>query len=152
MEISSYLSFFNEYPSLSTYLSLVIYLHDLIPQNFRSPYSLGATKEINLFRVNHGFFKSSFFPSEITEWNNLDYYLSNAPSISAFEQNILMFIRLGSNKVYNVNNPSGSKLLTRLPLGMSHLCAHKFSHNFSDCLDELCSCGTNIETTNNFLL
>ena len=91
------------------------------------------------------FFKSSSFPSTIIEWNNLDYHLRNAPSVSVFKQNILKFIRLGPNKVYNVHNPTGLKLSTRLRLGLSHLRAHKFSHNFSDCLDELCICGTNIE-------
>ena len=88
----------------------------------------------------------------IIEWNNLDYYLRNAPSISAFKRNILNIIRLSPNKAYKVYNPSGLKLLTGLCLGLSHLHAHKLSHNFSDCLDELCICGTNIETTNHFLL
>ena len=86
--------------------------------------------------MKHGFLKSSFFSSTIVEWNNLDYNLRNAPSIIVFKQNILKFIRLGPNKVYNVHKPTGLKLLTRLRLGLSHLCAHKFSHNFSDCLDE----------------
>ena len=48
---------------------------------------------------------------------------------------------VGPNEVYNVYNPSGLKLLTRLRLGFSHLHAHKFSHNFRDCLDELSICG-----------
>ena len=64
-------------------------------------------------------------------------------SISAFK-----FIRLDPNKVHNVHNPSRLKLR----LGLSHLRAHKFKHNFSDCLDELCSCSTNIEATNHFHL
>ena len=65
---------------------------------------------------------------------------------------ILNIIRLSPNKAYKVYNPSGLKLLTGLRVGLSHLHAHKLSHNFSDCLDELCICGTNIETTNHFLL
>ena len=84
--------------------------------------------------------------------NGITYRLRNAPSISFFKQNILKFIRLGSNKVYNVHNPTEPKLLTSLHLGLSHLRAHKFSHSFSDSLDELCICGTNIESTNHFLL
>ena len=50
-----------------------------------------------------------------------------------------------------MHNPSGLKLLTRLRLRLSHLRADKFSHNFSDCLGELCICGTNIEFKNHFL-
>ena len=128
------------------------YLHNLNPKNFQTSYSLGTTNDISLFRVKHGFFKSFSFHSRIIEQNNLDYHLCNAPSINVFKQNILKFICLGPDKVYNVHNPTGLKLLTRLRLGSSHLRAHKFSHNFSDCLDELCICETNIESTNRFLL
>lgn len=64
-------------------------------------------------------------------------------SISAFK-----FIRLDPNKVHNVHNPSRLKLR----LGLSHLRAHKFKHNFSDCLDELCISGTNIDSMKSFPL
>ena len=37
------------------------YLHNLIPKNFQSSYSLRTTNDILFFRVKHGFFKSSFF-------------------------------------------------------------------------------------------
>ena len=84
------------------------------------------------------FLKVLVFPSTVIEWDKLDYHLRNAPSIKVFKQNILKFIRLGPNKVYNVHNPIGLKLLTRLQR------THKFSHNFNDCLDQLCICGTNM--------
>ena len=102
--------------------------------------------------MKHGFLKVLFFPSMIIEWNNLDYHLLNAAFISAFKRNILKFIRLGPDKVCNVHNPTGLKLLTRTRPGLSNLRACKFSHNFSYCLDELCICRTNIESTNHFLL
>ena len=44
------------------------------------------------------------------------------------------------------------KVLTSLRLGFSHLRGHKFNHNFSDCLDEICICWEGIESTNPFLL
>ena len=121
-------------------------------KNFQSFYSIRTTNQIPFFRVKHGFFKSSFLPSAIFEWNNLDYHFRNAPFINVSKQNISKFIRLGPNNAYNVHNPTGQKLLTRPRLGLSHLCAHKFSHNFSNCLDEFCICGANIESTSNFLL
>ena len=96
------------------------------------------------FRVKHGFFKKFFFSSTIIKWNNL------APSISAFKQSMWKFIRVGPNKLCNVHNLKGLKVLTRLRRGLSHLRAHKFSHNFSDFLNELCICGTNIESTKHF--
>ena len=36
-------------------------------------------------------------------------------------------------------------------LGLSHLADHKFRHNFEDCLNPICSCGQEIETTSHFL-
>ena len=35
---------------------------------------------------------------------------------------------------------------------MSHLCEHKFKHNFQNCLNTICSCGLDIESTSHFLL
>ena len=64
----------------------------------------------------------------------------------------MKFIRLGPNEVFSIYNPHSIKLLTRLRLGLSHLRDHKFNHNFSDCLDEICMCGEDIESTNHFLL
>ena len=92
--------------------------------------------------MKHRFFKNSFFPKTITELNDLDYSLRNAPST---------FIILSANKVFNIYNPHGLKLLTRLRLDLSHLRGLKFKHNFIDCLDEICMCGKDIESTNHFL-
>ena len=78
--------------------------------------------------------------------------MCNAPCINVFKQNILNFIHLGPNKVLNIYNPHDLKLLTRLRLGLSHLWGHKFFHNFSDRLDEICMCGKDIESTEHFHL
>ena len=37
-------------------------------------------------------------------------------------------------------------------LGLSHLADHKFRHNFQYCLNPICSCGQEVETTSHFLL
>ena len=49
------------------------------------------------------------------------------------------------------HKPKGIKLLTRLRLGLSHLREHKFKHNFQDCLNPLCLCGNEIETSTHYL-
>ena len=46
----------------------------------------------------------------------------------------------------------GIKYLTRLRLGLSHLNEHKFRQNFQDCLNPLCSCSLEVETTNHYFL
>ena len=111
-----------------------MYLYNLIPAKTPGNYPLRNVKEIPTIKVKHRFFENSFFPATITEWNDLDYSLRNAPSINVFKKNILKFIRLGPNKVFNIYNPYGLKLLTRLHLGLRNLRGHKFNHDFSDCL------------------
>ena len=104
------------------------------------------------FNVRHTFFRNSYFPSIVTEWNNLDKSIRNSESFSIFKKNILKFIRPSPNSIFNCHNPKGVKLLTRLRLGLSHLGDHKFKHSFQDSLNPICNCGTDVETTTHYLL
>ena len=56
------------------------------------------------------------------------------------------------NKIFNIHDQVGMKLLTRLRLGLSHLREHKFWHNFEDTLNPLCSCNIEAEKTLHFFL
>ena len=94
----------------------------------------------------------TFFPSKIIEWNNLDPTLRNSKSFVVFKNSILKFIRPSPSNVFNCNNYKGIRFITRLRLGMSHLREHKFKHNFQDCLNPICSCGLDIESTLHFFL
>ena len=47
-------------------------------------------------------------------------------SCNSFREARLIFIRSNKNKIYNVHDQVGTKLLTRVRLGFSHLCEHKF--------------------------
>ena len=51
-----------------------------------------------------------------------------------------------------MSQPYGIKLITRLRLGLSHLRDHKSKHSFLDCLNPICCCGKDIETTLHYLL
>ena len=62
------------------------------------------------------------------------------------------FIRPSGSAVFNCHNPEGVKLLTRLRLGLSHLCEHKFKQSFQDLLNPICTCGNDIETSAHYLL
>ena len=42
--------------------------------------------------------------------------------------------------------------MTRLRLGLSHLREHKFNHNFQNCINPLCSCAMDIESTSHFFV
>ena len=46
----------------------------------------------------------------------------------------------------------GIYILTRLRLSFSHLRERKFKHSFQDCLNPLCNCGNEMETSTHYLL
>ena len=54
--------------------------------------------------------------------------------------------------VYNIHNPIGLKLLTRLILGFSYLNQQIFNQNFQDCVNPLCSCRLMVEFSSHFFL
>ena len=94
---------------------------------------------ISNIKTRSNFFRNYFFPSTITEWNKLDRDIHNSDSLSVFKLSLLKFVRPVANSVFEINNPYGLKLLTRLCLGLSHLLYHKFRHNFQDCITQYVS-------------
>ena len=73
-------------------------------------------------------------------------------SYESFGKALLNVIRPRENKIFNIHDLVGIKLLTRLRLGLSHLREHKCQHNFEDTLNPLCSCSIEAETTLHFFL
>ena len=82
----------------------------------------------------------------------LDRDICNSDSLNIFKLSLLKLAGPVANRVFDINNPYGLKLLTRLHLCLSHLCYHKFRHNFQDCINPICDCGLRTETTTCFLL
>ena len=62
------------------------------------------------------------------------------------------FIRPSPNSSFDIYNPYGIKLLTRLRLGLSHLNECKFKHGFNDTINPICIRGGDIESMNHFFL
>ena len=77
----------NENPK---YLFSLIYIRRLL-------YSTQNTRNIPLLNIKHNFFKNSFFPSTIIEWNNLDPHLRKSENFPFFKSNIRKFIRPSTN-------------------------------------------------------
>ena len=126
------------------------YLTNLIPKSQQTI----ATRNSNTpnFYCRTDCFKNSFFPSTLKDWLSLYVSIRNSESITIFKSRLLSFIRPSQSNVYNIFDPSGLKLFTRLRLGFSHLNEHKFRHNFQDCLNPLCLCSLEIENTSHYLL
>ena len=101
------------------------YFYSIIPIRNMS-YRTRQCNKIPAINVKHDFFKNTFFPSTIMEWNKLDWEIKNSESIVTFKKRILSFIRPSANSTFNCHNPRGIKLLSRLRLGLSHLREHEF--------------------------
>ena len=127
------------------------YLYHLIPKPLTS-YSTRNSENLPPIKANHSFFKNTFFPSTIIEWNKLDSNIRCSPSYKLFRKRILEFIRPQPNSIFNIPNSLGLTYLTRLRVGLSHLREHKFRHNFRDSLNPICNCGNAIESTKHYLL
>ena len=127
------------------------YLFELIPEKTH-PYATRNVDNIPCFKIRHNFFKNSFFPSTIIELKNLNPTLRNSKSFADFKNSILKFIRPSPSNVFNCNNHKGIRPITRLRVGMGHLRERNFKHSFQDCLNPICSCGLDIESTSHFLL
>ena len=127
------------------------YIFYIIPKLIR-PFSTRNANNIPHFKVKRSFFKNTFFPSFIIEWNKLDPEIQNAPSHNIFKKNILKFIRPVANKIFGCHNLKGIKYWTRLRLGLSYFHGHKFKNNFQDTLNSFCTCACNVENTSHFLL
>ena len=66
------------------------------------------------------------------EWNKVDVTFRKSESLPYFRNALLKVGWSTAKPVYNIHNPIGLKLLTRLRLGLSHLNEHKFKHNYQD--------------------
>ena len=88
----------------------------------------------------------------VKECNNLDPHVRKSKSTSIFKSNILKLIQRKPNNVYYCHNPKGTRIWTRFRIGLIHLREHKFKHRFQDCLNPLCFCGNEIETSTHYLL
>ena len=117
-----------------------------------SNYRTRNADDVPYFNFRHNFFKNSFFPSAVIEWNKLDSKLQKVKSFTDFKKNILVFIRPKAHSVFNCNSSKGLKSVTRLRLGLSHLREHKFKHSFQDSINSLCSCNLDVESTIHYFL
>ena len=113
--------FYLFYKVVST--KLPAYNYDIIPpvrQSQRHPNTFDSIS------CRNEYFKNSFFLCVIGEWNKLNREIRKSGTYNTFRKSVLNFIRPSASKVYNINDAIGIKLITRLRLGFSHLCEHKF--------------------------
>ena len=106
----------------------------------------------SVMRCRNDYFKNSFIPYVVREWNKLCTEICNSTSYQQFRKSLLSSIKPTCSSLFSIHHPVGVKLLVRLRLGFSHLRGHKFGHNFHDTLNPLCSCSLEPETTSHYVL
>ena len=107
------------YKVVSTKLTAFIYDTILpVSQSQRHP------NTFNSISCRTEYFKNSFLPYVIGEWNKLNPEIQRCGSYNIFWKSILIFIRPSASKVYIINVAIDIKLITRLRLGFSHLHEH----------------------------
>ena len=92
------------------------YLSQLVPSS-NSRYLTRNSGNISKIRTNN-FFKNSFFPSAINEWNTLALDIRSSGKVSFFKSIILKFIWPKPNSIYNCHNSKGIRLITRLHISL----------------------------------
>ena len=95
-------------------------------------------------------FGDTFFPYCILEWNELHVSIRTVATLSQFKNELIKRIRPPKRSTFKVDDISGIRLITRIRLGFSHLRERTHRHNFP--VGPICSCGTESETTEHFLL
>ena len=126
------------------------YLYELIPKKSHQ-YITRNVKDTATYQCRTDACNFSFFPWTITEWNKIAIKIRNS-SYLVFRNYLLSKIRPKPSHFYNIHNPSGIKLLTRLRLGLSHLNKRKFNHNFDYCVNPFRTCCLEPESTSHFFL
>ena len=112
-----------------------LYLFNLIPPKLNS-FCHCNTYSVMTCRTDY--FKNSFIPYVVREWNRLSTKIHNSTSCQQFRKSFLSFIKSICCSLFFIHHPVGFKLLVRLRLGFSHLHENKFRHNFLDTLTPLC--------------
>ena len=148
--------FFNNAPVFCANWQNVIgmYLDETLIFNLRIKEQMSkALKGIGIIKKPS---KSLHWHSLVTEYKSFvrtrDWRIRQSTTMLSFRNALLKIGRPIHKPVYNIHEPNGLRLLTRLRLGLSHLNEHKFNHNFKECVNPLCSCRFQVESVSHFFL
>ena len=103
------------------------------------------------YRCRTDRFKKSFFPDATKSWNAIIPHFSTMPSFIALKSHLLSFFRPKGKSIFNIYDPTGTRHIFQLRVGLSPLRSHKYNHNFKDTPSSLWLCKTGIEDTYHFL-
>ena len=121
------------------------YARHTIPQLYESNYDLRSHAAIGQIQTRTEAFKSSFYPSCLSERERLDPEIRLSRSGNIFKKKPLSIIRPPPKFVYRIHDPKGISILTQLRVGLSKLNFPQFKHDFRDTLNPLCPTNDDVE-------
>ena len=115
-------------------------------------YDTRSTHIVGTYFCRTHAFKYSYLPYTIREWNKLELQLRHEKAFKKFRNTLLKLGWPSSDLVYEIHHPLGLKQLTLLRLGLSHLNERRFKHSLKNCINLLCACSLEVESTKHFFL
>jgi len=128
------------------------YLSNLLPSRVgnRSRYPLRTSDNFTVPICRTNIFLRSFLPATATEWNRLENYIKNAPTLSVFKARCKPKSQYRNSLFYY--GPRWENVqLARMRIGCSNLKSH-LCHNLHVEDNPSCNCGNPEETPKHFFL
>ena len=79
----------------------------------------------------------SLFPDCSNSWNHISSFIKTSSTLNIFKKRYMTFFEMSCHPTYLIHHSKGVKHLIRLRVGLSHLRAHKYYHNFRDTVNPL---------------
>jgi len=133
-----------------------VYLQDLVPKETGELTPYGFRHEISTkirgIGFNTTFYKSTFLPNTIKDWNELNVNLRTIGNISLFRKSLRKSLyKNEAKKLFQTFNKPMSKHITQMRMGLSALRDQLFSYGIVN--DPVCQyCFSEIEDPCHFLL
>ena len=127
------------------------YLNDILSKQKHTSTRLSSQLTFREIVCKKSVYKRSFFPSTISDWNQLAIETRKSRSKAIFKNRLLKEVRPKKQSFFGLFHNSQIRYLTLLRMNLSPLNAHRNQHKFAN-VDPFCvDCG-NTEDTEHYLL
>ena len=104
----------------------------------QSNYSLCNQNVIGWIGSRTEIFRSHFYPSCVSEWNEIDSETRLVPYVVVFENNTLSTIHIPAKTIVGIHDPKGLPPLSQIRLGLIKLNFYRFKHFFQANSNTIC--------------